>query len=142
MKRFVTLIASTAVLVAFLGCSRIVTGGYTDSPDGKYRCWMRQFGPLNYAPIDRWTLRISVVEIVDKTNWVEKPLFTKEYRFKHPNVQIDPSWDKEDNFRMVLYEYGSGVVREDALKAGSPSNVIETVSLIMDKNTGMYHESK
>jgi hypothetical protein len=140
MKRFITLAALIPGLLAFYGCSRAVTGGFADSPDGKYRCWMRQFGPYNCALVDRWTLRIRVVEVIDKTNWVERPLFTKEYRFKHPDVHTDASWDKEDNFRMVLYEYGRGVSRGAALEAGSPSNLIEVVSLIMDKKTGAYHE--
>jgi hypothetical protein len=144
MKRLITLtFALLAVLTAFLGCSRIVTGGYTDSKNGKYRCWMRQFGPYNYALIERYTIRIRVVEIIDKTtNWIEKPLFTREYRFKHPYVQIEPSWDKDDNLRIVLYDYGTGVSPEAALKAGSPSNLLATVSLTMDKTTGKYHEQK
>ena len=140
MIRFITLATLTAVLVVFLGCGRVVTGGYADSPDGKYRCWMRQFGPYNYSLIDRYTIRIRLAEVLDKTNWLEKPLFTKEYRFKNPHVQVAPSWDKEDNLTIVLYDYGHGVSREAALKAGSPSNVIATVSLIMDKETGRYHE--
>jgi hypothetical protein len=142
MKRFITLISLTAVVAGLVGCSGAVTSGYADSTDGKYRCWMRQFGPLNHALIDRWILRIRVVEVIDKTNWLEKPLFTKKYRFKHPNVQIDPSWDSDDNFKMVLYEYGRGVSREAALKTGSRSNLIETVSLTLDRSTGMYHEQR
>lgn len=142
MNRIIKLTASMAVLAVFLGCSRIVTGGYADSPDGKYRCWIRQFGPYNHALFDRYTIRIRVVEVIDKTNWVEKPLFTRQYRFTNPDVQIDPSWDKDGNFRMVLYEYGRGVSREAALKAGSPSNLLAAVSLSMDKKTGEYHEQK
>jgi hypothetical protein len=143
MKRFITLTASMAVLAAFLGCSRIATGGYTDSPDGKYRCWMREFGPLSYSLIDHYTDRIQVAEVLanTKTNYVEKILFTKKYRFKH-SVEIDASWDKENNLKVIFYDYGPGVSRTDALKAGSPSNLLATVSLVLDKNKGEYHEQK
>jgi hypothetical protein len=142
MKRFITFTAVVTVLAALAGCSRAVTGGYKDSPDGKYRCWMRQFGPYNYALRKRYAIRIRVVEVMDKTNWVEKPLFTKEYQFKNPDVLIDPSWDKEDNLRIVLYDYAAGVSWEAAKRAGLASNVIATVSLVMDRKTGTYHEQR
>jgi hypothetical protein len=144
MKRFVTLMfALLAVLTAFLGCSRIVTGGYTDSADGKYRCWFREFGPYNYSIINRWTNRIRIVEVLgDKTHWEEKTLFTKEYHCKHPYMMIEALWDKEDNVKIIVYEYGHGVAWEAARKAGSPSNFIASVSLILDKQTGKFHEKK
>ena len=142
MKRFITFTAVATVLAALAGCSRAVTGGYKDSPDGKFRCWMRQFGPYNHTLRERYKTRIRVVEVINKTNWVEKPLFTKEYQFSNPDVLIDPSWDKEDNLKIVLYDYGPGVSWEAARQAGLASNVIATVSLIMDRKTGMYHEQK
>jgi len=144
MKRIITLtFILLTVLTAFIGCSRAVTGGYADSPDGKYRCWMREFGPLSYSLINRYTMRIQVAEVIanTKTNYVEKLLFTKRYRFKN-SVEIDTSWDKENNLKLVIYDYGPDVSRTDALQACSPSNLLAIVSLVLDKKTGEYHEQK
>jgi len=104
---------------------------------------MREFGPLSYSLINRYTMRIQVAEVIanTKTNYVEKLLFTKRYRFKN-SVEIDTSWDKENNLKLVIYDYGPDVSRTDALQAGSPSNLLAIVSLVLDKKTGEYHEQK
>jgi hypothetical protein len=104
---------------------------------------MREFGPLSYSLIHRYTDRIRVVELIanTKTNYVEKLLFTKKYTFKK-SVEIDASWDKENNLKLVFYDYGPGVSRTDALKTASPSNLLATVSLVLDKNKGEYYEQK
>ena len=83
-----------------------------------------------------------IFQTPSKTNWEEKPLFTKEYYFKSSDVQLETSWDKEDNLSVVVYDYGPGVYWENARKAGSPSNHIAAVSLILDKHTGKYHEKR
>ena len=132
-------IGALVILVALLGCSRAVTGGYADSSDGKYRCWIRQFGPYNYSPFKRYKVSIQVVEIIDRTNWVEKPLFTKYYHFKDPDVQVNPTWDLKDNLTILLFEYPNGISKNISA-ASSPSNLIETISLILDQKTGMYHQ--
>ena len=116
--------------VLLLGCSRTVTGGYEDSPDGKYRVWIRNFGAYGRAFTyrTRKIVRISLVEIVGaKTNWDEKLLFTKEYHFKCADVMVNTSWDKEDNLTAVVYDYAPGMSWESARKAASPSNYIATV---------------
>lgn len=114
-----------------------------DSPDGKYRCWCREFGPLNYSLIQRYTDRIRVVEVItnSRTTYDERLLFTKIYRFKN-HALINATWDKENNLKLILYDYGPGVSWTDALKAGSPSNLLATVSLVLDKKTGEYHEQQ
>lgn len=145
MSRFITHFTLTVALAGFLGCSRTVTGGYEDSPDGKYRVWVRTFGAYGHAFTDHTQkiIRLRLVEVVgNRTNWQEKPLFTKEYHFKCSDVMMNTSWDKEDNFTAVIYDYPPGVYWEDARKAGSPSNYIATVSLILDKQTGEVHEKK
>lgn len=138
-----TLLLGTTI--SLLGCSRTVTGGYEDSPDGKYRVWIRNFGAYGHAFTDRTRkiVRIRLVGIIGaKHKWEEKLLFTKEYHFQCSDVMVDTSWDKEDNLNAVIYDYAPGVYWEDARKAGSPSNYIATVSLILDKQTGTVHEKK
>ncbi len=82
------------------GCTRTVTGGYEDSPDGNYRVWVRTFGAYGHAFTDytRKTVRLRLVEIIGaKTNWQEKPLFSKEYHFQGSDVMVNTSWDADDN---------------------------------------------
>ena len=63
-----------SVAIMFLGCSRTVTGGYEDSPDGKYRIWVRTFGAYGHAFTDytRKTIRISIVEVIGAKSMSEK----------------------------------------------------------------------
>lgn len=143
MKRSFTV--SLGIAVAVLGCSRTVTGGYEDSPDGKYRVWVRAFGAYGRAFLERTrkTVRIRLVEVIGaKTNWNERPLFTKEYHFTCSDVMVNTSWDKEDNLTAVIYDYPPGVYWEDARKEGTPSNYIGTIALLLDKKTGKIHEKK
>src|SRR5258705_9820196 len=145
MKLSLALFVLLLTVIGLLGCSRTVTGGYEDSPDGKYRVWIRKFGAYGQAFTDhtRKIVRLSLVEVIGaSTNWNERPLFTKEYHFKCSDVMVGTSWDKEDNLTAVIYDYAPGVYSEDARKAGSPSNYIATVSLILDKQTGKVHERK
>lgn len=145
MRRSIALFSLVVALAGFLGCSRTVTGGYEDSPDGKYRVWVRTFGAYGHAFTDhtRKTIRMRLVEVIgSETNGDERLLFTKEYHFECSDVVVHISWDKEDNLTAVIYDYAPGVYREDARKAGSRSNYISTVSLILDKQTGRILERK
>ena len=145
MKGRLAYLVLVGVSMALCGCTRTVTGGYKDSPDGKYRVWVRTFGAYGHAFLDhtRKTVRLTLVEIIGpERNGDERPLFTKEYHFQGSDVLVNTSWDTEDNLSAVIYDYAPGVYWEDAQKAGSPSNHIATVSLDLDKHTRMVHEKK
>src|SRR5438067_12739014 len=96
-------------IAMLVGCSRTVTGGYEDSPDGKYRLWVRKFGAYGQAYVDRTpkTIRIRLVKVLgDKNHWQEKLLFEKNYRFTCGFVDMDTTWDKENNLTLVVYDWG------------------------------------
>jgi hypothetical protein len=127
-----------------LGCSRTVIGGYEDSPDGKYRLWVRTFGAYGHAFADRTskTIRIRLVEVIgDKKNWEEKALFEKKYHFKCSDVVLNSSWDKQNNVTVIVYDWG-GMPRSDAQKQGVASNYIATLAFAYDKATGKFVERK
>ena len=122
------------------GCSRTVTGGFEDSPDKKFRMYGRVFGALGKAFMDETpkTVRISVVT----NDSEERLLFRREIHVKGSDVSWDCIWDKEDNLSVVIFDYGPRVYSEDAQKKGTRSNLLATVSLIRDKQTGTFKERK
>src|SRR5438046_443656 len=104
-------------VVTLLGCSRTVTGGFTDSPDKKYRMHGRVFGALGKAFLDetRKTVRLSIV----LNDPQETLLFRKEISVKGSDVSWDCTWDKEGNVSVVVFDYGPHAYREDARNAGT-----------------------
>src|SRR5258708_404282 len=128
------------VVTTSLGCSRTVTGGFDDSPDKKLRMYGRVYGALGKAFLDetRKTVRISIVTNDSK----ETLIFRREIHVKGSDVRWNCTWDKAGNVSVVVFNHGPGVYWEDALKAGTPSNLLATVLFIRDKQTGTFNELK
>src|SRR5690242_3481887 len=146
MKSAAKLLLVPLLCLALLpGCSRTVTGGYEDSPDGKFRLWVRTFGAYGRAFLDRTrkTVSVRLVEVLgDKNNWNEKSLFEKEYHFTCADVGLRTSWDTNNNVTAVVYDWPDGVVESDAKKRGIASNHIATLRFEFDKNTGKFTERR
>jgi len=125
--------------VICVGCSRTVIGGSNDAPDKKFRIYGRVFGALGRAFLDNSdkTVRIDVVT----GDAAETLLFRKEVHVKGSCVGWSCTWDKDDNANVVIYDYGTNVYWEDAVKAGTPSNRLALVSLKFDKAAGKIHEA-
>jgi hypothetical protein len=124
------------LVMAFLGCSRTVTGGYDDSPDKKYRLYGRIFGAYghNFSENTAKSLHISIVAIDNQT----LPLFKKDYRVKGCSISWTSSWDKEDNLTVVLTDYGSAFGQVQ----GSATNHICTLSFHLDSKAGTFMEQR
>jgi len=147
MKFSLKLLPAALLCLALLpSCStRTVTGGYEDSPDGKFRLWVRTFGAYRRAFVDRTpkTIRVRFVEILgDKNNWNEKLLLEREYHFTCADVGLKTSWDTNNNLTAVVYDWPSGMVESDAQKQGIPSNYIATLRFQFDKGSGKFTEQK
>jgi hypothetical protein len=97
----------------------------------------RVFGALGRAFLDetKKTVRLSIV----LNDAQETLLFRKEIGVKGSDVGWDCTWDKEGNVSVVVYDYGPHVYWEDARKAGTASNRLASISLILDKQTGKFH---
>jgi len=129
-----------SVVTLLLGCSRTVTGGFTDSPDKKYRMYGRVYGALGKAFLDE-TPKIVRISIVTKDS-KETLIFRREIHVKGSDVSWDCTWNTADNVSVVVFDYGPHVYWEDARKAGTPSNYLASVSLIRDNQTGKFQEQK
>lgn len=146
MKRSIvlTLLLLTSAL-GIIGCSRTVTGGYENSPDGKYRLWVRTIGAYGHAFVDRThkTVRIRVDENPNlKNGGREVILFSKEYHFTCADVSLNSSWDDKGNLTLVVYDFGPGVSSYDAAQTHIASNHIATLSLTFDKQAGTFREKE
>jgi hypothetical protein len=139
-RRFTATMLLLSVVTLLLGCSRTVTGGFDDSPDKKYRMYGRVYGALGKAFLDetRKTVRISIVTKDSE----ETLIFRREIRVKGSDVSWDCTWDEDDNLTVVVFDYGPRVYWEDARKSGTPSNRLARISLIRDKQTGKFQESR
>ncbi len=137
-----------ACVVVFLGCSRPVTGGYEDSPDGKYRLWIRTFGAYGHAFSERTrkTIRIRLVEKIGGTNsWDEKLLCEKTYRVKCADFGLNTSWSQKHSVTAVVYSWDSWEDAEldtSVTKPAAESNYIATLTFEFDKNSGNFAEKK
>jgi hypothetical protein len=92
------------------GCSRTITGGYEDSPEGKSRLWVRTFGAYSRAFVHRTrkTVRVRLVEVLgDKNNWNEKLLFEKQYHFTCADVGLKTSLYPKSRRRGLLSNQGT-----------------------------------
>jgi hypothetical protein len=126
--------------IVCFGCSRAVTGGFQDSADKKLRMYGRVFGPLGGAFLDNSykTVRIDIVT----GDAAQTLLFRKQIRVKGSDVGWDCAWDKDDNATIIIYDYGPNVFWSDAVKTGTPSNRLASVSLNFDKATGKIRKAK
>lgn len=132
-------------LALIVGCSRTVTGGYEDSPDGKYRLWVRTFGAYGRAFVDRTpkTIHVRLVELLgDENNQNEKLLFENDYRFTCADVCLQASWDTNNNVTAVVFDWPGGVTGSNAKKQSIASNYIATLRFDLDKSTGNFTERK
>jgi hypothetical protein len=140
MNRLVTLmLLLLGLATTFVGCSRTVIGGFTDSPDKKYRVYGRVFGALGHAFIDDTvkTVRITIVANDER----ETLLFRKEYRVKGSDVGYDATWDEHNNLAMVIYDYGPGVQFHGLAKDAPPERHIRTLSYHFDSKAGTFTEN-
>jgi hypothetical protein len=125
-----------------------VTGGYEDSPDGRYRLWVRTFGAYGHAFSERTrkTIRIRLVERIGDTDaWDEKLLCEKTYHFKCADFDLKPLWGTNHNLTVVVYAWDAwedATSDADAQKRGVASNYIATLTYDFDKNAGMFTEGK
>jgi hypothetical protein len=126
------------LVMAFLGCSRTVTGGFDDSLDKKYRVYGRVFGAYGRSFIDnsRKTVRISIV--ANDTN--ETLLFRKGYRVEGSDVSWDSTWDERNDLTVVIYDYGPGVLFTGLKKDAPPRRHIRTMAYQFDPKTGAFTE--
>ena len=136
--RFLSAMIGACVILSLLGCTRTVVGGYSDSPDKKYRVYGRMYGAYGRSFLDR-TPKIVRVSIV-MTAGIEKPLFKKEYRIEGSDVGWDATWDEHHNLTLVFFEYSAGVSRWDLDKKGAPTNYIRTVTYRFDSKTALFTE--
>jgi hypothetical protein len=113
-----------------------VVGGYEDSPDNKYRLYVRTFGAYGHAFADNTTKNLQI-SIFPKDHQ-RTPLFTKEYRIRGSFMCCSSLWDKENNIRVIVYDYGPGVVAA----SGFPTNHLRTLSFRFASETGTFMEQE
>jgi hypothetical protein len=128
-------IALTSTLI-FLGCTRTVVSGSSDSPDKKYRVYCRIAGEYGRPFLDETpkTAQISIVT-ADTT---ETLLFRKQYRVIGSDLAWDVAWDENHNVTVVLYDYGRGIYWEDGKRNGTATNHLGSFVYRINPKTGRF----
>jgi hypothetical protein len=113
-----------SLAVALLGCTRTVTGGFSDSPDRAFRVCGRVYGALGRSFNDDTakTVRISIVKIDSQ----ETLVFRQEFRVRGGGgVGWHCVWGTNNNLVVTIQ--------------GEPS---ARLSLVFDRQTGKFREVK
>jgi len=132
----VFLLGFAALLLA--GCSRTVIGGYSDSPDTKYRVYGRIYGAFGHSFMDETDKKISISIVA--AGGTEKLLFKREYRVHGSDVGWDGTWHDGTNLVIEIFEYPPGVNPWDLSKKGTPTNHIRTLTYFFDSKAGKFAE--
>ena len=127
-----------AWVIMIAGCSRTVTGGFTDSQDSRYRVYARVFGKYGRAFTDNtWkSVRITIC----RNDTGETILFSREYRVHGSDVGWDAKWDERDDLTIDITDCGPGVSVYDARKNGTPARHICSLQFERDSATGTFHD--
>jgi hypothetical protein len=107
-------------------------GGYSDSPDKRYRMYGRRYEGFGSSK----TIRITIVT----NDNAEATLFSKQYPFHGDDIGWDASWDSHDNLKVVIYDYGEGVWFNGLKKDEPARRVFQTLSYHLDSINGLYHQ--
>jgi len=131
---------SLATIVMCFGCTRIVTGGYVDSPDKKFRLYGRCYGPNGPVDIDSSSRTIRLTIVANDEH--ETQLFRKEYRVRGSDVGWDAKWDLSNNLTVVIYDYGEGVTFQGPAANEPPRRVFRTLCYSLDLKKEVFKERK
>ncbi len=121
-----------------LGCTRTVLGGYSDSPDKKYRVYGRIYGAYGRSFLENTSKSVRIT-IVDPAK-AEKILLRKQYQIKGSNVGWHALWDEQNNLKIVLFEYPPGVNRWDINQKAVPTNQIRSITFRCDRQMERFIE--
>jgi len=97
-----------ACLAVSAGCTRTVVGGFSDSPDKKYRVYVRIYGAYGRAFIENTAKKVFITIVENGAD--EKVLLKKGYRLRGSDLGCLPIWDKQHNLTVIVYDYGPGVI--------------------------------
>jgi hypothetical protein len=134
---WVLLSFSAALLIT--SCSRTVVGGYTDSPDKKYRIYGRVYGAFgrSFLASPTKTVRISIVRSTDNG-----ALFEKEYRVKGFDVGWDAAWKGNEELTVVVFDYGPGVEFHGQKQDEPKRREIRTMTYYYDRTAEHFTERR
>jgi hypothetical protein len=127
-------------IAALAGCSRTVVGGFSDSPDKKYRVNARTYGAYGRPYLEE-TLKRMVIYITDTSN-PGRNLFEKEYRVKGCDVCWDATWNSNNNVSISIYDFGPAKSSYDLRGQPTRTNHLRTINFQFDAATGMFTDRK
>jgi hypothetical protein len=125
------------LMLAPVGCTRTVVGGYVTSPDSNYVVYGRIYGAYGQSFTNETAkmMRLTIATAGRK----KATLLREEFSIRGADVGWDAAWDSSDNLKVVLYEYPVGVNRWAVAKIPR-TNHIRTLYYRFDSKRGTFTE--
>jgi hypothetical protein len=127
-------------LLVFSGCTRTVIGGYCDSPNQKYRVYVRVYGPYgrSFLETNRKTVRVTVAD----TRAKGATLLDQQYSVIGYDVASRVHWNGSDEVSVVIYDYGASHDRWEAKTTSLPTNTLRSLTFHLDVGKRTFSETK
>src|SRR5437867_58767 len=114
-----------------VGCgTRTTVAGFSDSPDGKFRLYIRKQGATRRAYNDESEKNVTLTVV--KANALETPIFKTNFVVRSSALTSDIKWEEDDSFSITLYDYGAGIDMYDGRKQGIPTRHIRSIRFRFD----------
>lgn len=136
--RHICVFSIVLFVMSFMGCSRTVTGGFTDSPDKQFRLFGRVLGAYGRSFIEN-TKKTVIISIYknDKTNML---LLKRTYVVIGSDVGWEAYWDINNNVTVVIYDYGLDLQHHGMKKEELPQRIISKIKYISDSKHHTFSE--
>jgi hypothetical protein len=149
--------------VVFDGCMATYIAGTDDSSDGKYLAGVHIRGAGGRSYIDNTSKTVFITietkgnqtativtnyqngaiiseKVVAVSGKEGKLLLEKKYHVRGSDVSWDDTWGKDDSLTITLYDYGPGILSNDARKNGVPKRIIRVLHYYLDSKSGLFVE--
>jgi hypothetical protein len=85
-----------------VGCSRTVTGGFSDSPDKSCRAYVKVYGAYGKKFVERSRKRVRITIVSGAAG--ENQLLRREYLLTANDLGWVAAWDSNSSVRIVFYD--------------------------------------
>jgi len=128
------------VVVLFAACKRteIISPEAAYSPDSFARLSVSCQGPYGaYWNNAKKTLELRIVSLRPGNSAV---LFNQQLSIQGSDIDWDARWVSPEECVVDIFDYGKGVNR-DGHQISAPSNHLATITLRLNKSTGLYEQA-
>jgi hypothetical protein len=146
-KKFGRLILTASLPLLFSGCfmhTVVGNGNGAESPDRSLTMRVECHGASRKAYVDMTKKRVFIFIWRKPPSYMSKweGLFSGKYVFTGADLCWHVQWQSPREATVDFYDFGDRMDRDDARKAGAPSNHIASLAFVLDSKSGKFVEKK